>query len=52
MLSQGKVRELTADAWVCSPMPVAVGDWAPRIELERGLRALLDADGDDELILA
>ncbi len=41
MLSHGKVRELTAAAWVCSPMPVAVGDWRPTVNLERGLRALL-----------
>ena len=51
MLSQGKVRELTAASWVCSPMPVSVGDWQPTIGLEKGLRALLAA-GDDEVILA
>ncbi len=52
MLSQGKVRELTAASWVCSPMPVSVGDWQPTIGLEKGLRALLAAGGDDGMILA
>lgn len=49
MLSRGKVRELTAPEWVCSPMPVPVGDWRPTVSLDTGLRALLSRPASDRI---
>ena len=50
MLSRGKVRELTAPEWVCTPMPVAVGAWQPTVSLDTGLRALLSRPASDRML--
>ncbi len=50
MLSHGKVRELTAPEWVCSPMQGQVADWSPRVSLNKGLTRLLLHAADQSIL--
>ena len=51
MLSHGKVRELTAPEWVCSPMHGEVGTWSPRVGLHAGLSRLLLQPADQSILV-
>ncbi len=51
MLSHGKVRELTAAEWVCSPMQGQVAHWSPRIGLHAGLSRLLLHPADQSILV-